>query len=114
MKKLTSIACFAILIAACSPTKQLYNWKGYDDAVYEYTKNSDEKSTESLIKLYDKLINNSGGTRQTPPPGVCADCGYLLLKKGETEKGKELLVKETLLYPESKPFIDRILIRFEK
>ena len=48
-----------------------------------------------------------------PPPGVCADYGYLLIKKGEVEKGKELLVKETILYPESKLFIDMILKRFE-
>lgn len=113
MRKYLFVALISIFAVSCVSTKPLYNWKGYDDAVYAYTKASDEKSNENLIKIYTKLIKNSGGTRQVPPPGVCADYGYLLIKKGETEKGKELLTRETILYPESKVFIDRILKRFE-
>lgn len=108
------VAVISMFAISCAPTKPLYNWKGYDDAVYAYTKASDENSNENLIKVYTKLIKNSGGTRKVPPPGVCADYGYILIKKGEIAKGKELLVKETVLYPESKMFIDRILKRFEK
>ncbi|HZK95315.1 MAG TPA: DUF4810 domain-containing protein [Prolixibacteraceae bacterium] len=108
------IAVISFLAISCTTTKPLYNWRGYDDAVYAYTKNSDEKSTENLIKIYEKLIKKSGGTRNVPPPGVCADYGYILIKKGEVVKGKELLVKETVLYPESKQFIDRIIKRFDK
>lgn len=107
------MALVGILAVSCAPTKPLYNWKGYDDAVYAYTKASDETSNENLIKIYEKLIKNSGGSRQVPPPGVCADYGYLLIKKGQMVKGKELLARETVLYPESKQFIDRILKRFE-
>ena len=113
MKKYIVIAVIILFAISCAPTKPLYNWRGYDDAVYAYTKASDEKSNENLIKIYEKLIKNSGGSRQVPPPGVCADYGYLLVKRGEIVKGKELLTKETILYPESKQFIDRILKRFE-
>lgn len=114
MKKNVIIVIISIFAISCTQTKPLYNWKGYDDAVYGYTKNSDEKSTERLVKVYEKLISNSGGTREVPPPGICADYGYLLIKKGETEKGKELLSKEIALYPESKVFIERIIKRLEK
>ncbi len=113
MKKILAFTLISFLIASCTTTKALYNWKGYDDAVYSYTKNGTEQSVDDLIKIYTKLIEKSGGTRQVPPPGVYADYGYLLIKKGEIEKGKELLVKETILYPESKLFIDRILKKFE-
>ena len=104
----------SICAISCAPTKPLYNWRGYDDAVYAYTKASDDKSTENLIKIYEKLIKKSGGSREVPPPGVCADYGYILIKKGEITKGKELLIKETVLYPESKQFVDRIIKRFDK
>lgn len=114
MRKYVVFLMISMLAVSCVSTKPLYNWKGYDDAVYAYTKVNDEKNNENLIKVYEKLIKSSGGTRQTPPPGVCADYGYLLLKKGEIAKGKELLTKETVLYPESKLFIDRILKRFEQ
>lgn len=113
-RKYLVIAVISLLAISCTTTQPLYNWRGYDDAVYAYTKASDEKSNENLIKIYEKLILKSGGTRQVPPPGVCADYGYVLIKKGEIAKGKELLVKETVLYPESKMFIDRVLKRFEK
>ena len=114
MKKFLIGAVITLLAVSCTTTKPLYDWKGYDDAVYAYTKTSDEKSITNLIKIYEKLIRKSGGSRQVPPPGVCADYGYILIKKGETSKGKELLIKETVLYPESKQFVDRILKRLEK
>lgn len=108
------IVIFALAAFSCTTEKQLYNWRGYDDAVYAYTKTADEQSTENLIQIYEKLINKPGGTRKAPPPGVCADYGYILIRKGEIAKGKDLLIKETMLYPESKPFIDRIINRFEE
>ena len=113
MRKIIYLAFGALLFASCANNTQLYNWKGYDDAVYAYTRTSDEKSVENLMEIYAKLIENSGGSRKVPPPGVCADYGYLLLQSGKIDEGKALLVKETTLYPESKKFIDRILDRFE-
>lgn len=113
MRKFFLILVLGFAATACSVTKPLYDWKGYDQAVYAYTKSGSEQSVSNLIKVYTKLIENSGGSRNVPPPGVCADYGYLLIQKGEIAKGKELLVKETVLYPESKLFIDRILKRFE-
>jgi hypothetical protein len=114
MKNCLLILLVAAAVTSCTPARPLYNWKGYDDAVYSYTKKSDEKSTENLIKIYEKLIKNSGGAREVPPPGICADYGFLVIQKGENEKGKELLTRETELYPESKIFIDRILKRYQK
>ena len=114
MKRILALVSISFLIVSCTTTKPLYNWKGYDDAVYAYTKGSDEKSVENLIKIYEKLIKKSGGSREVPPPGVCADYGYIMIKKGQTSKGKELLIKETVLYPESKQFVDRIIKRLDQ
>jgi len=113
MRKIIYLAVVVFAFSSCATQTQLYNWKGYDDAVYAYTKTTDEKSIDNLMAVYVKLIDNSGGSRKVPPPGVCADYGYLLLQSGKVDEGKALLVKETTLYPESKKFIDRILARFE-
>lgn len=113
MKKLLIFA-IAVTAVSCASQSQLYNWKGYDDAIYSFTKTSDEKSEETLMAIYERLITNSGGSRKVPPPGVCADYGYMMIINGKISEGKELLIKETVLYPESKKFIDRILIRFEE
>ncbi|MDR0955461.1 MAG: DUF4810 domain-containing protein [Rikenellaceae bacterium] len=113
MKKILLLTIVVLGGVSCATQTQLYNWNGYDDAVYAYTKTADEKSVEDLMAVYQRLIDNSGGSRQVPPPGVCADYGFLLIQKERIEEGKALLFKETTLYPESKKFIDRILARFE-
>lgn len=115
MKNIFFLLMTVLVLTSCStPSTQLYSWKGYNDAVYAYTKDSDEKSIENLLEVYQRLINKPEGSREIPPPGVCADYGYLLLQSGKTEEGKTLLLKETALYPESKKFIDRIIKRLEK
>ena len=75
-----------------------------------------------------------GGSRQVPPPGICAEYGYILLlpetaetflnnattaqkklfKSDDygvlfTERGKEMLQKEIELYPESAKFIEPLI-----
>ena len=94
-----AVGAVAVVCASCSSNSQLYNWKGYEQAVYAYTQTPDEQNLEKLLTVYDRLLHAPGG--------------YLLLMNGKTDEGKALLEQETVLYPESKKFIDRILKRFE-
>jgi hypothetical protein len=88
----------------------MYNWSTYDLASYKYIKNNDEESLKELLKVYDTIINGQANTvRQTVPPGICADYGYMLIKAGKTEEGTKLLKEEIELYPESKTFVTQIL-----
>ena len=98
---------------SCSTQTQLYNWAGYDDALYAYTKQPDKRNIDALMSVYIRLIENPGGSRKTPPPGVCADYGYLLMLSGNIREGRALLMREVSLYPESRHFVNRILNRFE-
>lgn len=109
MKKIIFISITVLLLASCTTQKPLYSWDKYEITSYNYLKNSDEKSTQELIETYQKIIEKQKGTRNAIPPGVCADYGFLLLQEGKTKEGKELLMKEIALYPESKVFINRIL-----
>ena len=113
MKYLMFIASTFLLVSCSLMQKPLYNYAQYEDAVYRYITVQDEKSEERLLKNYEKILGKPG-IRKTPPPGICADYGYLLLKKGETKKGKTLLKREKKLYPESAVFINAILKRIEK
>lgn len=109
MKKIIFISITVLLLASCTTQKPLYSWGKYEITSYNYLKNSDEKSTQKLIETYQQIIEKQKGTRNAIPPGVCADYGFLLLQEGKTNEGKELLMKEIALYPESKVFINRIL-----
>lgn len=115
MKK-TSLSLITILflISSCGAPSTLYTWGNkkkynYHNASYNYLKVSDEKSINALKASYINIIEKQRGTRNTVPPGIYADYGFLLVSIDETEKGIQMLKQEMVLYPESKVFITRIL-----
>ena len=114
MKKNIILIVCIVLLASCTTQKPLYTWGNYETTSYNYLKNSDEKSTQKIIENYQKIIEIQKGTRGVVPPGVCADYGFLLLQEDKKEEGKEMLMKEIVLYPESKVFIERILKMIEE
>ena len=86
--------------------------------------------------MYEDLVKHPGGTRRVPPPGICAEYGYMLLIPENAEifantatnlqkktyrstdyasffpkLGKEMLLKEIELYPESAKFIEPLIER---
>lgn len=126
---------FAVLGVSCSvPTASpLYYWGGYQEATYKYYKEQTPESICGLIVNYEYMIQHPGGTRQVPPPGICAEYAYLLQAPGTAEifaehatkeqkklfegddyatifheKSLEMFKKEIELYPESEKFIKPI------
>ena len=146
MKRLLILAIVSFCFASCGITSSLYYWGGsYGDATtYENLayKNYDKQTPESICKLicmYEDMVMNPGGTRRMPPPGICAEYGYMLLipenadifAKYATsaqkrcfsttdyavffpERGKEMMLKEVELYPESAKFITPLIEKFCK
>lgn len=141
MKKLIILLLAAAALASCSTPKSLYYWGGtsngttaYDDLTYQNFKTQTPESVCRLVFLYENMIINAAGTRQVPPPGICAEYGYLLLQPDTaiyfsekatmqekkiferadyglffTERGKEMLQREMELYPESIKFIKPLM-----
>ena len=52
MKNSILITIAAILLTACSVQEPLYTWGNYANSSYNYLKNSDDKSSQELIKSY--------------------------------------------------------------
>lgn len=102
------------MVSCESKKKALYTWGNYDAVSYNYIKNETDQSLDDLLKTYDKLMANQKGLRKALPPGLCADYGFFLLKKGEKAKALEMLKNEVALYPESATFINRIIKKLEE
>ena len=115
-KKILCLLILILVLSSCTSTQQvsMYNWAGYEDISYKFLKNRTEEETENLISCYKDVINEANGTRNVPPPGICADYGFLLLQEGKKEQGGKMLMKEIILYPESRIFIERILKMIEE
>jgi len=141
MKKALLLILAAALLSSCGPTNALYYWGGaqngttaYENLAYQSYDKQTPKSICNLVAVYEKMVTNPGGIRQVPPPGICAEYGYLLLlpetadifMKNATdaqkklfqsddygvlfsERGKEMLRKEMELYPESARFIEPLI-----
>lgn len=146
MRRLLILAFVSLGLASCGLTSSLYYWGGTQNGATAYEnlayRNYDKQSPESICKLicmYEDIVSYPGGTRNMPPPGICAEYGYMLLipenadvfAKDATasqkrtfnttdyasffpEKGKELMQMEMELYPESAKFIGPLIERLCK
>lgn len=143
----TIIAAIAVVtLTSCAASNSLYYWGGtqngtttYENLAYQSYDKQTPKSICNLIAVYENMVTKPGGTRQVPPPGICAEYGYLLLQPGTaetflknatatqkrlfksddygaifTERGKKMLQKEIELYPESATFIEPLIKKLER
>lgn len=141
MKKIAVLFIAIVMLSSCGMTNPLYYWGGiksgttaYEHLAYQSYDKQTPKSLCNLIAVYEDMVTRPGGSRQVPPPGICAEYGYLLLlpetaetflnnattaqkklfKSDDygvlfTERGKEMLQKEIELYPESAKFIEPLI-----
>ncbi len=113
-KKLTLLAISLAAMASCTTTSNLYSWYDYEDATYQYSKKSTDELQVRVAEVYQKMVEKQKGTRGIVPPGLYAEYGYLLYKTGKTEEGLTYLRAEIKNYPESEPFISRIIKQIEE
>ena len=92
----------------------MYSWGNYEQTAYAVAQNPTPERLRALGMVYEKLITQPEGLRKMPPPGLCAEYGYLLAKQGDTERGVKLLEKEAELYPESAVFVRRLIKQLKK
>ena len=146
MKKILILFLVTFCLTSCGFMSPLYYWGGVQNGATTYEnladKNYDEQTPESLCRLicmYEDVVSNPNGTRMVPPPGICAEYGYMLLIPENAaifaahatsmqkrtfastdysslfpQKGKEMLQKEIELYPESAKFIAPLIERLCK
>lgn len=140
MKKVLIPILVLVLAASCGP-QRLYYWGStgegttlYEELAYRQYDKQTPESICALVCLYEEMVTHPGGTRQVPPPGICAEYGFLLLQPATAEyfaqhatkrqrkafgsgdftasfqeRGLEMLAKEIELYPESAKFIEPLL-----
>lgn len=137
--KVLSASLIILCLSSCAST-QLYYWGDvasngvyqYDNAAYNYYDLQSPKAICDLIMIYEDMVTHPGGLRQMPPPGICAEYGYLLLtpdidqifastasprQKRQMSRtdfyqyGLDLMQRELYLYPESAQFIEPLVRR---
>jgi len=112
--KLNSILVmtFIIFLGGCSIAQPNtgYYWENYAGTLYNFKQSPDENSRKKHESELNKIITKAATKGSRVPPGIHAELGYMLAKSGNKSAAIQHLEMEIAIYPESKTFIERILL----
>ncbi|MGF6553302.1 hypothetical protein QFZ96_008438 [Paraburkholderia youngii] len=99
----------AVLLSGCAAKSPppLYQWTGYQPAVYDYLKG--EKAPQEQIEALEKSLQDIRGKGHTPPPGFHAQLGMLYASVGNDTQAMQGFESEKQLFPESSTYMDFLM-----
>lgn len=113
MSRLALCACVA-LMGACAQTRPpLYTWAAFPKQQYETLLMSGNQLPADQLLALQAQAEKTAASGGRLPPGFRAHFGMLKLSVGDAEGARELWQGEKLAFPESAPFMDRLLKRLE-
>ena len=108
MQRLALIAMLALVGCAQPGPKPLYQWDGYQAAVYQYLKtNGSEPGAQ--IPVLEAQVEKNQATGVATPPGMRAHLALLHSKMGDDVAARRHLEAERAQFPESAAYVDFLL-----
>ena len=101
----------AAFLAGCAAPR-LYQWGGYDQALYSGYK--DPAKMETLRVQLEKHIAAMETSKQKVAPGLYAELGTLYLQAGASDKAIGLYSQERAAWPESKGLMTSMIQNLER
>lgn len=108
MKKILWLAAPFVFLSLTGCVDSLFYWGKYEDSLIERYIENNNAQTE--IYLHE-IITEAEANHQRVPPGVCADYGFSLYQRGDKNSAMNYFAKEKSLYPESIPFMSKLIER---
>ncbi|CAD6554463.1 hypothetical protein LMG28727_05736 [Paraburkholderia kirstenboschensis] len=104
-----SVTAAALLLSGCANTSTppLYQWTGYQPAVYDYLKG--ERAPQEQIDALEKAVQQIRAKGNTPPPGFHAQLGMLYATAGNDGQAMQEFDAEKQLFPESSTYMDFLM-----
>jgi len=113
MKPLMMLASLALVGCAQPGPKPLYQWDGYQPALYQYLKTNGNEPGAQISALEAQLAKNQA-TGVATPPGMRAHLALLYSKTGDDVAALRHLEAERAQFPESAAYIDVLLKNTKK
>lgn len=105
LHRLILISFSALLLSACTPAPLFY-WGDYETSIYDRMVKNDNNQGEDALKSMVAQIES--GSKKAPP-GLYADYGFMLYRRGDFANAIAYFEKEKLTFPESKQLMDTII-----
>jgi hypothetical protein len=98
------------LLCGCT-SNSLYEWGHYDQWLYENYKNpkNDEELYVDLTALITEYESRKKPNTKPMAPGLYAEYGFLLMRRGENTRAIKYYNKEKALWPEATVFMDSMI-----
>lgn len=101
-----------VLISGGCAAPSLYQWGGYDQALYAGYK--DQTKMEELRLKLEAHIAEMENSKQKVAPGLYAELGTLYLQSGEPDKAIRLYSQERDAWPESRGLMTSMIQNLER
>jgi hypothetical protein len=109
------LIALAILSGCVQPvkTRALYTWGSFPSSQYETLLRTSSDPLRQIATL-EQQAQQAQGKGEALPPGFRAHLGMLKLQIGNPSAAVELWKAEKEAFPESKPYMDRLLNNLNK
>lgn len=108
MKKILWLTMPVVYLSLTGCVDSLFYWGKYEDSLIERYIDNNNAHTDVYLR---ELITEAEANHQRIPPGVCADYGFSLYQHGDKNGAVNYFAKEKSLYPESIPFMSKLIER---
>lgn len=105
---LTLFMAFALLAGCAKPS--MYSWGDYGESLELRYEKENVAQAEQLLR--EQMTGYEAGKRI--PPGVCADYGFLLYRRGDLAGAMLFFEKEKNGFPESAFLMNKLIDRIKK
>ncbi|MEO5661630.1 MAG: DUF4810 domain-containing protein [Polaromonas sp.] len=106
-----SILFVVVALTGCA-APSLYQWGGYDQALYAGYK--DPTKMEELRLKLEGHVAEMEKSKQKVAPGLYAELGTLYLQAGSTDKAIGFYSQERNAWPESKGLMTTMILNLER
>lgn len=103
--------CVGLLGGCATRPASLYEWGSYETELYSHFKG---EAPDAQVERLEAQLQTTAARGAMPPPGLHATLGMLYTQLGRTDQGIAAIEREKALFPESGPYMDRLLARARK
>lgn len=112
MLKALGVASVVALVGCATAPKPLYYWESFPKQQYSMLLR-EGASADEQIRALEAQAEKARATSAALPPGFRAHLGMLYLGAGNPQRARELWTAEKAAFPESSPYMDRLLKRLD-
>ena len=97
----------------CQTARPLYYWGHYETLLYQTYRSPEKASAAEQVERLQEDLAKAAAANLSPNPGLHAQLGLAYVNLGNVEAAIREFEQEKTLFPESAPFMDRMLARLK-